>query len=749
MRPHWCSGLLDWMWFSLHGQDLSAPRVNHLTHPQDFQVPIVPTCHLHCKYFAPKWIQLGCPSGPRRLPSSSLRAVCRVRQPHALPLRAKLSHTECTAYKLLSEARGMEKTYRFLLVRFKTEQFRLLDWATVAGLSPTELGNTGIINQTNRAIIIGILDELHRLLMRFGRLDERLRPLTNPLIIEDCTDSRPGRKEGSDNDLLAGEIEQRFPPANALLIRALAFVNATSKYPARLRWVFCDKTKTEEVLSRIAKLNNSLRDLLGLEQMRLLQRHEVTTQCQIVQLNTKMDHLLEIVQAGFEEHRSSPSPPLGPSAGDANPLTPLDELVQMAKFKALLSAAGSGGLNESLRSKFGIGHPGVLSSFSFPSSCALSEKDIVLESAAVSPQSPRLSPNRRHPGWYRPPHADFPGVKVWIESTSIEPDRYYDPDAGPDRKTLRRFEALVTLLRETQQTSQFRALPCLGYYLQTTLPPDARSRSIRLRYGLVFCLPPGIDSRADIVSLRQLLDHGRDSSFNSVPSLSERLGLMRTLAQSVERLHAVGWLHKALSSDNVLFFSHVDTGTDIDFSQPYLSGFDYSRPADTGSMSEAPVNPSLLDDIYRHPSVQGQDPTDGSTEHEGFNRHHDIYSLGIIMLEIAEWRPIEDITRRCGRDSQMSFTFEPEGNPGKRSLSAADVLNTRSTLLRLLEPPERSRLAAFVGVSIARAIWSCIEGQQTFGAGDEGLGEDGIVGAKIQARFFTAIIKPLFSVHIS
>ncbi|RYP47071.1 hypothetical protein DL768_006798 [Monosporascus sp. mg162] len=117
-----------------------------------------------------------------------------------------------------------------------------------------------------------------------------------------------------------------------------------------------------------------------------------------------------------------------------------------------------------------------------------------------------------------------------------------------------------------------------------------------------------------------------------VPSLSDRLKLMRTLTHCIERLHAVGWLHKGLCSDNILFFHGAKA--DIDLSEPYLSGFDYSRSAAASSLSEVPASSSLLDGIYRHPNVQGQYPIEGSSEREGFNRYHDIYSLGIVMLEM-------------------------------------------------------------------------------------------------------------------
>jgi hypothetical protein len=616
----------------------------------------------------------------------------------------------------------MEKAYQFYLVRFKTEQYRLLDWATVAEISQTGLEDTGIINKTSRGVVIAVLDELLRSLMRFGRLDERLRPLTVPFIIEDFANGHHDRGPGD----LETDMDQRFPQTNELLSKALAFVSATSKYPKKLRWAFCDKDKTEEVLSHISELNNSLRDLLSTEQMRLLQRHEVTTQCQIVQLNNKMDQLLEIVKGGLT-----------------------NELVQMAKFKALLSSTSAGSLGESLRSKFNFGYPSGPSNFAVPHSAWLREDDILLDDTALQ-QPPPSQLERRYCGWYRLSDANAPKIKIWVESTSIEPKRYYDLDGGPDQNTMRRFQALVTLLRESQQTSQFRALPCLGYYQQTRVPTNARTSPFQLHYGLVFCLPHGLDPGAHIASLRQLLDRGFNASHNTVPSLSERLKLMRILSQSVERLHAVGWLHKALCSDNILFFCLTDMAMDVDISEPYISGFDYSRPDEAGSMSEAPASSSLLEDIYRHPGVQGQSPTESTTEREGFSRYHDIYSLGIMLLEIAEWRPIEAIVQDSRTHvTQTSLVFDSDRNGVASQLCATDVLNTRATLLQILSPPERSRLAAFVGNSIAKAIWSCIEGDEVFRTENSGQTENSVESARIQLSFFTAVTKPLFSVDVS
>lgn len=86
-----------------------------------------------------------------------------------------------------------------------------------------------------------------------------------------------------------------------------------------------------------------------------------------------------------------------------------------------------------------------------------------------------------------------------------------------------------------------------------------------------------------------------------MPSLSAWVALIRTLAESLEKLHAVDWLHKDVRSDNIIFFSCKEDDL-LDLKKPYLSGFDYSRPESSVSLSEnAPT--SLCNDLYHHPNV--------------------------------------------------------------------------------------------------------------------------------------------------
>jgi serine/threonine protein kinase len=115
------------------------------------------------------------------------------------------------------------------------------------------------------------------------------------------------------------------------------------------------------------------------------------------------------------------------------------------------------------------------------------------------------------------------------------------------------------------------------------------------------------------------------------PSLENRLPLSLALAISLGQFHGVGWVHKSVRSENVIFFPRTG-GRDEALSprEPWLEGFEYARE-DPG-LSAPYGNVEIQQDIYRHPEQWGQ-PT------RRFNRIHDIYSLGMVLLEISTWRP--------------------------------------------------------------------------------------------------------------
>ncbi|KAK7917989.1 hypothetical protein PG985_009863 [Apiospora marii] len=579
-------------------------------------------------------------------------------------------------YQLFAEAKGLQKSYQYLHIRFKAEQYKLLDWADIVGLSEDD--ETLVFSPQGKSTILEILDQQHRLLLRFGRLDSRLRPLVQPLVEE---------KAETDKDLTAGEKyfefaaeghQTQFPQSNPLLQKALRHVRATAKYPARLRWAISDKKSVEELLDKLKLLNDSLHQLLSNQQLETLNDQQMRTNYQIIQLNNRIDILCELVKASTE------STIAGFKQDDAR-------FADLARFKAMRTAIEADSLTPRLRSELSL------------RASSLSEKPLKLPLSHLRMIEPETYHDmQRAPAWYKVSPIE-PWSKVWLEWTST---RTVQSEAS---LILRRFEALVRLLREEQYVAVFQTLRCLGYVER---PSGSSSGPSEVQYGFVFERPPSSPSSVP-VSLAELL-----STTTRAPSLTARIRLLRVLAESVEKLHAVDWLHKGLRSQNILFFHDEDDR--LDLGRPFLSGFEYSRPGGAPYLSEAP--PAMAaEDLYRHPAVQGGPREDGHGL--GYKKHHDMYALGVVFLEIAYWKPVYSI---LGYDGDHII------KPGVASRTKDVLMN--GVYGEVVE--------SCLGDTVADIVRACLSGSVVNAVVDAGA-SNAFVDAQIQTQFHDLVVQKL------
>ncbi|KAL8294660.1 hypothetical protein RB597_007731 [Gaeumannomyces tritici] len=640
-------------------------------------------------------------------------------------------------YQLLSAAKGLDDDHKFFRIRIKSEQYRLLNWAQIAQLSEND--DTLTISRSSKTLLLDVLDQQHRLLLRFGRLDERLRPLTRPLLLSDEVDL--GRDAGVNYRQRDGELEtligdddvqRRFPATNPLLMKSLKFIKKTSRFPTSIRWVVSDKAKIEELLGRLTGLNDYLDQLLSTQQMELLSSQQTRTNYQILQLNNKIDQLSDLFKAGMlqatnkreSEHLSaSVSPWLLSDRNDYTMRRGLEgSLAQLAQTKALVTATERKpcpfvrDLLSTLQLETSVWTDGQ--------SSRLAERDIQLVETHKSSQSPDItSHTKRTTAWYKPSSQSWRAV--WVEWKQLP----RVTDGGRiGRTTTERLEALVGLLREDKHTRQFRALHCLGYYVHTTAQ-QSDGQAVRLDYGCVYENPEGVDPTARPVSLLEHIVEPRQA--RKTPSLSARVALMRSLAESLERLHAVNWLHKGLRSEHIMFFPPDcapphDAAVSLDICRPYLTGFDYSRPAAErySHMSET-ASADAAEDLYRHPAVQGRARCSATSR--GYKKIHDIYSLGIVLLEIALWKPIFKILG-CARVEDVSAR---EAAEAKETLLSGGLGVT-------------SWLRSNLGDTVSDVIVACLTGPVAFGIA--GLEDE--EGVQLQERFFEVVVKRLQSLRI-
>ena len=197
---------------------------------------------------------------------------------------------------------------------------------------------------------------------------------------------------------------------------------------------------------------------------------------------------------------------------------------------------------------------------------------------------------------------------------------YVDPAEMPD---LRARVANLAALLHASKSRDFLSLPCSRWYEET----------LEYRFVLEFEIPVEYDATQEKYhSLQSLI---RNLKHSERPSLNTRLKLAYSLAKAIEQWHAVGWLHQGISSINILFLVHEST-KQIDFSFPILQGFEYARPKTDPSMGRP--QDDIAFNVYRHPDRQG-------VGLKGHTKLHDLYSLGVVLLEIGLWQTALDIFR--------------------------------------------------------------------------------------------------------
>lgn len=229
-------------------------------------------------------------------------------------------------------------------------------------------------------------------------------------------------------------------------------------------------------------------------------------------------------------------------------------------------------------------------------------------------------------------YGKFDGQHVVIDIKTFDQDLSDTTSLEPRPEILSRIGQLAVLLNR-RHSARARLLPCRGF---SRIPG-------RCAIALVFQFPSGCFSPP--TPLRHMLD---TTKMSEKPSLETRLRLALTLAVALFQFHAVGWVHKSFRSSNILFFPDENASPPT-LENPYLVGFEYAR--EDAGFSDNPVNPDIATDIYRHPQTWGKPTTN-------FQKMHDIYSLGVVLLEIGLWQPVAALEKAQFRDLVYSDRFD-------------------------------------------------------------------------------------------
>jgi hypothetical protein len=215
---------------------------------------------------------------------------------------------------------------------------------------------------------------------------------------------------------------------------------------------------------------------------------------------------------------------------------------------------------------------------------------------------------------------------------------------------------LARLLHTSQSLTAYRTMDCIGIFDDIEFHPHSR-------VGLVYKAPPisppaSSDNSSAPIQIYTLHDLVNRKEF-ARPRLDQRFELARSLATGLHRLFVSRWYHKNLNSKNILFFMRIQPGEkestiDTHIANPFLSGFDYARP---DSPEEMTIKPDIdaFCDLYRHPQCTHPD----SREKIRYSRRFDIYSLGILLIELGRWETVDKMHREYVSQKKRSGPMSP------------------------------------------------------------------------------------------
>jgi len=304
----------------------------------------------------------------------------------------------------------------------------------------------------------------------------------------------------------------------------------------------------------------------------------------------------------------------------------------------------------------------------------------------------------------------IPNSSLWMATASkdasptlMEYRSYKAADTSYTKALASTVRNVAGKLREADD-SAMHILQCQGF----------SEDPISSRFALHFSIPMG---KTHPQSLRTLLADPTNAR-GKKHSLSDRLQLAQSIATAVLYVHSCGFIHKNIRPENIIIFDDVSAQPDQIYpyaiGQPYLAGYDGIR------MEEAQT--LMLDVEKWQERIYLPAERLADQEHRvKFSWVHDVYSLGIILLEVALWE---------------NFT-NPSGAIGK-TLKSAEVPGD------VLEKNWLKQVPRVMGNKYAEAVSACF-GMLKGGNGTALEDEDGI---ELGTTFISRVLDKLEDIRL-
>ncbi|KAI1861561.1 hypothetical protein JX265_009528 [Neoarthrinium moseri] len=245
--------------------------------------------------------------------------------------------------------------------------------------------------------------------------------------------------------------------------------------------------------------------------------------------------------------------------------------------------------------------------------------------------------------------------------------------------------------------------------------------------NMIFSLPA--ESRT-VRSLRQSLMRPQECS------LSRVLRLARQLTEAISFIHTCEFVHKNIRPETILSFMDEESHNRA-FGSTYLLGFDSFRNVNFHTMRGGDT--AWERNLYRHPFRQGL------LAHDKYTMQHDVYSLGVCLLEIGLWTSfieyesnhsniVEDIT---GPIPSNTLGLQVEDFKPRK----AELLGPYNHIKDHLVELAKSRLPMRMGDKYTSVVITCLtcldEGNEDFGDDCGMQDEDGVL---VGVRFIEKVL---------
>lgn len=655
--------------------------------------------------------------------------------------------TKTPGIQLFITASNFPDDCKYLNLRLRMEQQRLFAWSETSGLMDLDASNdtTKVLASNtfilHRTTVLDLLVQVQCLFDEFRRHAEH-NQLLDPLLASATSSSTSTSTTTTDDSAAEKDAAAALfplPPRRRDFLRKA--MRSLRGGATRLRWASFDKAAFELLLTRFAALNDSMTDILDASMQVEIHHAVQDTNRGVLLLHHRVEDLSRLVQAlGVRlEMSSAVGNGLGGKAVGRTPLAEARErrneegrvlLAQLARFKAFNTSVEGDGRPWDPAAAVRLGLGKKSSGRPLLRSCPSSNNDPFLENPSqqknlqldrsmiiLDPETsdaPRCEALLRIPG-----QAD---KRCWVEWKDY--DAQGPGDATPPKEEIfTRVRKLATLLNHRPKPDAFRTPHCLGYFdkAQDYQPSEDDEEEegdiLNHRLGLVFSRPADVHASLPPISLHALLLTA------CKPRVTDRVALAHAVAHCLLHLHSVNWLHKGLRSHNILFFPPPPLADDnnpdddkkkhaIAYDKPYLSGFDFSRPARPDEMTQVPPDDIALD-IYRHPLAQSAAARGGENKNNKrtrFRRSFDVFGLGVMFVEIALWRTVDSVLG-------IDLVGGAAGGGGGHRSSRRAALGVREGLLGAAV---MEQVGASMGLRFEEAARTCLAGGEALGLGGGG-----------------------------